>query len=472
MEGSTGDAAEELATNDGPAPEDAGHDVTSMVDAGDASDAGPKPVTVMVFGASGAEQGVTVVFGDATGAVVGTPATSDSAGFVAQVLPAGATTITALLGTATNPSPYTVLGVQPGDFLVVPDFTSLAPYATGLLDVTALPASPPANTAGYYATVGACAASAAMPPITVGFAGTACFGLGAFGGKNQGVVPVLVEASDPNGNLLGFTFQNANPLSAFAADAGTLSVSLAGDTWSTATTTQTIAVTNPPDGSTLSTYVGESANAVLRELSQVTVVDDAGVQTTVVTTHPGYADSLQTEVAIVNPQWAVGTVVGAAPPTSNGTVNIDATSLGTLPQISAVMVDSTVAAQPKLTWTLAQGSLAAAAGLVAYASWTGTNDAGAAINGNWTIVAPSSASSIQVPALPATASAYAPPAGASFQGTVQGLAGSLIPGYAQLRSVGGAIASPPTAGCVAWPVLPSIGTGTLSVTIFTTALCG
>jgi hypothetical protein len=460
-----GDAAEDLATIDAPA--DAAHDVTS---GGDASEAGPPAVSILVFGASGPENGVSIVFGDATGAVVGAPATTGVQGLVNQALPPGASTITALLGTATNPAPYTVMGVQPGDSIVVPDVASLTPFESDAVDVTALPAPPPMNAATYGFTVGACPGSGAMPPYLVPLTGTACFGLGASGGTYHAVVNVLVEAYDANANLLGFTFQKGYALSGI--DGGALAVSLAADTWSTTTTKQELAIANQPDGSAVTTHVGEAANAVLRQLPQLTVVDDAGVQHTVVTTHVGYAAALQTEVAISNPQWAIGTAVGAAPPASSGALTIDATSLGKLPQITSVTADSSVAGRPKLTWTLAQGSLGVTTGLVAYTSWSQT-DAGTSINGNWTVVAPSSVTSIQVHALPASASSYQPPAGALVYGAVQGLVGSVIGSYGQLRTVGAAIASPyQPLGCVASPVLPAIGTGMLSVTIYTQAVCG
>jgi hypothetical protein len=471
MEGSAGDAPEDITTMD--APVEAAPDVTSGVDANDASESDAGAVSILVFGASGPEQGVSIVFGDATGAVVGASATTAVNGLVNQALPAGATMITALLGTAANPSPYTVMGVQTGDFIVVPDFASLLPYESGFLDVTALPAPPPANATGYAVSSGACESSGAMAPFTVSFYGTSCFGLGAFGGIYHAVVPVLAEAYDVNGALLGFTFQKSNALAGFDAGAGTLPVSLAAATWSTSTTTQELAVANAQDGGpSPSFYSSEVANGVVHQLSQQTVVDDAGAQHTEVTTHVGYADTLQSEADISSAQWAISSAVGTAPPTSSGTVTIDATSLATLPQITAVSVDPTVPAQPKLTWTLSQGSLAVATGLVSYTQWQATSDAGTSINGNWTVVAPSSATSIQAPALPASSGAYQPPAGAQLQGTVQGLVGSVISSYAKLRTVGATIASPATTGCVASPVLPALGSGTLSVTIYMTAGCG
>jgi len=471
MEGSAGDAPEDLATID--APMDAAPEVATGADASDASETDAGVVSILVFGASGPEQGVSIVFGDATGAVVGASATTGINGVLNQPLPSGATMITALLGTAANPAPYTVMGVQVGDLIVVPDFASLLPYESGFLDVTALPASPPANATGYNVYAGVCENSAGMAPFTVSFSGRSCFGLGAFGGTYHAVVPVLAEAYAVNANLLGFAFQKGNALSGFDAGAGSLPVSLAAATWSTSTTTQVLAVVNQQDGGpSPSIYSGEVANGVVHQLSQQTVVDDAGAQQTVVTTHVGYADTLQSEADILNTQWAISAAVGTAPPTSSGTVTIDATSLGSLPQITAVTVDPTVPAQPKLTWTLSQGSLGVTTGLVSYTQWQATSDAGTVINGNWTIVAPSSATSIQAPALPASAGAYQPPAGAQLQGTVQGLVGSVIGSYAKLRTVGAAIASPPSIGCVPVPVLPAFGSGTLSVTLYMTAGCG
>ena len=442
-----------------PPPQDASVDVPV---GNDASEAAPGAVAITVFGASGPEKGITIVYGDATGAVAGTPATTGATGMVNQALPAGATMITALLGNANNPSPYTVMGVQAGDTIIVPDLASLVPYGQGQAQVTALPASPPANTAGYNAIAGLCTNSLSGPPIAVNLQqGIGCIGLGLFGGSYGAAVPMLVDAQDANGNVLGFTFQKNNALSAL--DAGILNLSLAADTWSTSLTTQTLVVSNQPDGgSTPNLVASESANDILHRLNTQYVNDDAGGQLMQVTTHVGYADRVQVEASISpNGQWSIATATAVAPPTTDGTLTIDATPLGVLPQISSTGVDQTNSVRPILTWTTAQGSLASTTtGLIGTMMWDGTDDAGAPINGNWTIVAPSSATALQAPALPASAGAYEPTVDASIQNMLQGLVGTAVPSYGQLRTVGAAVAAPFSAGCVFTPIIPYVPAGT------------
>lgn len=457
-----------------PPPQDASVDSPPRNEAG--KEAGMLAVTITVFGATGPEQGVTIVYGDATGAVVGTPATTDAAGMVTQLLPAGATMITALLGNASSPSPYTVMGVQEGDGIFVPDFGSLTTYAQGSVQVTDVPASPPANTVAYNAFIGSCD-NQGTPPIFVGLssgtAGLGCIGLGSFGGGFGAAIPLLVEATDAtDNNVFGFTFQKNNSFATFDAGVDLLNISLSGGTWSTSFTTQTLAVANLPSSTVANLQGSESANDVLHLLPLNYVTTDAG-SVAQVTTHVGYGDTFQAEAwSSSNYQWYAATATSVAPPTADGTVTIDATPLGTLPQITATNTDVTTPERPALTWTLAQGTFASTTGLIGNIQWSAFDDAGAAINGNWTIVAPSSATSLQAPALPASASAYQPPAGATFMNMLQGLVGTAVPSYQQLRSVGPVIGAHENAGCVSTPVVPYLPSGTLSISVFTSSGCG
>ncbi len=460
------DAANEMT----PPPQDASVDVPVV---NDASEAAPGAVAITVFGASGPEQGVTIVYGDATGAVVGTPATTNAAGMVDEALPAGATMITALLGNANNPSPYTVMGVQAGDTILVPDLYSLVPYGQGQAQVADLPASPPANATNFNAIAGLCTNGLSGPPIPINLGdGIGCIGLGSFGGSYRAAIPILVDAQDANGNVIGFTFQKNNALSGW--DASLLNLSLAAGTWSTSLTTQTLVVDAPDGGSAPNVVASESANAILHKLNYQYVNDDAGGQLMQVTTHVGYADTLQLEASYTpNYQWFLATATAVAPPTADGTITIDATPLGVLPQINTNSVDQTNSARPVLTWTTVQGSLATSTtGLIATFMWGGADDAGATITGNWTIVAPSSATSLQAPALPASAGAYAPLPDASIQSVLQGLTGTAVPSYGQLRTVGAAVAAPIQFGCTFTPIIPSVPAGTLSITLFSSSGCG
>src|SRR5579863_1913053 len=106
--------------------------------------------------------------------------------------------------------------------------------------------------------------------------------------------PLLVLALDTNSNEVGFTFQTPLPLS--VDDAGTVSVSLANDTWTASgAVQQQIAIANAPN-------VPGQSFAVFKEIAEgvasSTIVDltpspDAGTINTTFPTHPGYASAVQ-----------------------------------------------------------------------------------------------------------------------------------------------------------------------------------
>ena len=109
-----GSIADSAPTGDTSTPSDAAPEA--------APDAGV-PVVVTVVGAAGVEPGVTIVFDDPSGALLGTQ-TTDASGRASGVVAAGGS-VTALLGDPNMfVSPITIAGVVPGDALTVVDWGS------------------------------------------------------------------------------------------------------------------------------------------------------------------------------------------------------------------------------------------------------------------------------------------------------------------------------------------------------------
>jgi hypothetical protein len=189
----------------------------------------------------------------------------------------------------------------------------------------------------------------------------------------------------------------------------------------------------------------------------------------VFTTHAGFPDFEQIEVS--SSEYFAGAVAMAtaiATPAADGAPTVDLTPLGAVPAITSLSIDSTVPAQPVLNWITSSGSLSAMTGIVAFASWSAPpGDAGAA-NGTWTIVSPAtSQTSLQAPPLPATQSAWAPAAGASFNsGNLWAVTGSALPTYAAVRAATSVFPDPPE--CQTYgpfvPALPAVGTS-LAITM-------
>ena len=144
--------------------------------------------------------------------------------------------------------------------------------------------------------------------------------------------------------------------------------------------------------------------------------------------------------------------------------------LSSLPYITTSSLDSSDAgtpAQPNVSWTTS-GAATAAAGVFVSLQWYARDvDAGTSINGTWTILAPSTATSVRAPALPAASQSFAPASNAQFNSAprVGLVSGSLVPSYGVLRGEFGAI---PFFGAnsdwsFALPALPADGTINFSV---------
>lgn len=467
-------------------PAEAQAEASPPVDSGttpEAEASGPTPVVVIVGGAAGFETGIPVVFGDASGAVLSSGMTAGAAGAAAGVVPPTGGMITVLLGTAAMPSLYTVTGVKPGDQVLVADWTSIAPFVGESAAITSVPAATwDAGVGSYSANAGSCYNSAVALPVDVSLGGSTagdlpCIGLTAQGASFGAAYPLLVRAYDPVGTPLGFTVQKNNLLTG-ADDAGLVSPMLTG-TWSTSETTQTVFVTQADGGTPPSlTYTySEIANGVPMEnfLAAAAPPDAGPVPIGTAQTHVGYADSvlLEGSQASVNgfPQGNVVEVAGP-PPTADGMISLDVTSIGTIPTITAVTATAPTPAQPTIGWTVSGGTLAGLTGVVAMTRWTSAADASTAQSGLWTIVTPgTSAASVQAPQLPAALASYAPSAGVTYgEVTVYAIDGqTAIPDYASLVKIG-SLFRPQDGPCsLTYPALPQMpGAGTVAASIFST----
>jgi hypothetical protein len=448
------DSAPAEATAPAEASIDASLDATtSDVTVPEASvDAGPAPVTVAVSSALGPEQGVTVVFQDATGAILSS-GTTDATGTASGGVPAGGQA-TVLLGTSLAPAAYTIQGVAPGDTLAVYDTSSDAIYDSDSVSIDSWSSGAPAGTANYTAYIGACERIAAMPPIVD--TANQCSAAGHFG--------VLLEATgdaDAGSPTLGYTWQNGNTL---PTDGGTTHVNMAG-AWSTTTASQTITVENAPafTGSLNGAVtLSQIADGTMLSSSNSAIPADGG---TAFPFYPGYPDFLQSEVRFDNFTQFFAVATRGAPGAGSGTTTLDLSQLP--PYITTAAVDSSVVSQPSVTWSVQAdaGATGAFDGVLVVVGWAGTNDAGVNVRGTWSIVAPPTSTKVQVPAIPGGSSAWAPLASQTYPVVVL-VDATYVSGYAQFRS---SIAALPLttaigSGLFDPPVVPPLtSNGTLSV---------
>ncbi len=441
---------------------DAGAD-TSIADA----DAAAQPLTLKVLLLGAPEQGIHVVFQDATGVVI-TSADTDATGTVTQLVAAGSQ-VTVLLGTTTSPNLVTLTDVAPGDVLTVVD-TENESFSSNSVSFT-LPA-PTWDASGSTEQVHAGSCQVTLPGIL--YPQPFC--------QSGGVFPVLARALDSTGQELAYTYQGGNVLDPDGGlpDGDTTVPVVVTRPWATSTATATITVTNPPpqtiDGGQVSTanrvsvsYSEVSGNVPLSLLSGAgSTIDDAGTQTVGYVMHPGYPDFVQAaayddfNTGYGSVEMIVAGATRAAATATSQSLSLD---LSSLPPIVAASIDSSSAgtiAQPNVTWTSA-GSLSAANGIFVQAQWYQTIplDGGGAsyVSGTWTILAPPTATSVHAPALPASFAPWIPGVGSSWTTLprVGAIKASFVPGYAALRAQFGSL--PFMSGYqIVVPTLPVNGT--------------
>ena len=440
----SGDGASNMQRGDEGGDAEGASDATRTGDVlsdGATTDAPPPgPVTIVVSSVNGPEQGVSIVFSNPDGSYVASGST-DASGKATQTLAAGGM-VTALLG-ATQEL-VTIVGVASGDVLSLLDPTVQAPE--GSWSLTSVTTSMAPATTNYSELNGPCTRNNLGLPLP--YAGTPVFTDCAW----KGAMPVLLLAfNTTNGGynltpLGGFTFSNSNAL---LPDGGVLDVAL-GQSW-TQTSTVTVNLSNVPagfdtrdvdhyeysDGFAFSPYVWGYPNV------QPVVVDDPDAGTASVTfpSYPGLPDFVQSQAVMGN---AGGTAtIAMRSDTLPSTVSLDLSQV--LPEILAGGIDGVSApGRPIASWT-PLAPLGSADGTYATVSWN---------NGNqlWIFVLPPASTTVQAPALPGSASSWAPAPTNSFELTVTTVDAEGVDGYSAFRAMGTTLMSQGVA-----PPLPMAG---------------
>jgi hypothetical protein len=430
-------------------------------------------VTVRVVGALGYEQGITIVWGDSTGAVRGT-STTNAQGIAAYAAAAG-DMVTALLGSPSAASLTTIMGIQPGDALVFADRTTLP--SPQFVQINAFPPSPPTGTVEYYVwNPGNYYTAPITFPLTFGV--TPALGLS---GSTVGESFAERVSADTDINLeLGFVF--AKNLGASNVDGGPASVALSGP-WSTSFTTQQFVVQSPDGSTPQGTDYAEIASGVAFYPSTEQESDGSSppVGTQLYMTHPGFADYVQGWAFTQTPVTGGGggaleIAVSEPAPSGDGSLTIDWGDIDAMPTLTSIAVDSTNPAQPALSVTTSSGSLATTTAVIALATWSGSTDGGPDdAEGSWLVVSPGTAGPIQIPQLPGgSAWSLASLANVSLgDASVYAVQGSALPGYAQVRAAAGIFTLKTNCLEYTGPLLPPLLTsGMLMVSAITTGGCG
>lgn len=402
-------------------------------DVPDTYDAGPAPVTVVVRNEFALESGVSVVFQDATGAVIAT-AMTDATGSAAMVVPDGSQ-VTALVGTASAPSLTTVTQVAPGDVITIVDVTARGGF-DAFVSIGAVPPSPPATTAEYVVQAGiGCGNDFASTPGQLEIRG-AC--------EAAGHVPFLVIASDSTFTPLAYSYLKTFTLpgdagvgDADAGDAGTPNVAITLP-WQTAMVNDTVSLTNAPTMGGVELTSAEVAAGVPYSTQQYVNFSsgDAGPVQSTVAHHVGYPDAIQDAVVQRTSKgsfsFGASLTQSFAAPTADSTTTFDLSTM--LPAISATSLDATPSARPTVAWT-APTPLGKSGGFATF-RWSTPTDGGF-VAGTWTIVVPASATSVTAPALPSVLAAWAPTTASSWSDQVPAVAfvdGSTLVSYSAMRN--------------------------------------
>jgi hypothetical protein len=473
--GDAGRDAADATTPDGSQPTgaaDSGVDGASDAAGGpDAADATPDAieeppppttVEVLVVNAAGPEMGVTVVFSDATGALITTGVT-DANGTVVQQLAAGSQ-VTAELGQSYAPNLVTVAGVKPGDVLKLLDGPFLSNQ--GVAEVT-FNGLADASASDYLLSSGVCGVD------TDGGTGTFDYGIGPQCTNASGQFPVLAQANGGAGTL---AWQSGK--GNLVTDGGVSPVNLSSATWSTTFGTETLTLTNVGDGVGPYTAFTEYASSDSVSSVPYSVTNfglnqlDAGLFESTFTIHPGLGDFDQAEVEYQitqsggNSLLAIATRVSATTAGSpSASVTIDVSDV--LPAITGATLDATNPGQPKFAWTSA-APLSVSAATFVQAQWTeALDDAGTVRTGTWTVIVPASQMSATAPQIP-SASGFGPGARSTWPATfpiVFSMNGDGFSTYDTVRALAARVGSSLSAGSS--PLVPPLpANGRARITAF------
>lgn len=337
----------------------------SLSDANPPDSSGPRPVTVVVTTRKGPKANVTVVFHDATGAVIESKKTGPDGKATSGTspLPSMATAV------VTDRELLTWTGVQAGDELpvVAEDSSTIATY-----DVS-LPGLPDAGATDYLAYVGRCSAKGdGLTPLSVPI-DEYCRGAGA----------VLAHADAPYVGTVAYAF--AKNVSG-ATDGGTTAITTGP--WLTPTDLAA-SVANAPAGSPTFKLSLIASGAVFP-------VFFGGLEGSTMTFRvpPGFADALNVVVTIPGSVSGAARLVGkrVAP-----TASIALDFAEALAEVSEGKIANAAAAprRPTITWKGATTTTKGGVARLAYFPPLSLSPT------RWTIVVPPGTTSVQAPAMPA-----------------------------------------------------------------------
>jgi hypothetical protein len=369
--------------------------------------------TVIVTKAGAPDPGVTVVFEDAAGNLVGSAVTGAD-GKASSVVVAGSQ-ITVLFGVAGSRQLITYLGVKPGDVLNV---VERAPRDVTITTPASAVGGSPSIVAGNFS----CSTNAASTGTQVLiFLQPECI---------TGTTFPVLGTFYSSGRYFSFK-KDITP----AASGGTTVSGLSS--WALGAPF-TLDITNAPTvpGATAHAYLGQNANLQSASLSSETALiltGGAGTATFAVAT--GYADAYQGDVEFADylSGVAYNRVVSfskriAAPASAQA---LDLTP-GVLPQLTGITRTGTTRAV--VAWTAA-ASLATTDSGVVSVTWSQPMDGGSAENVEWTFIVPPDTLTLTLPQLPGQFSAFAPDASSAFDPPSVGFFESdLVPSYDVVRA--------------------------------------
>ncbi len=400
----------------------------------------PQPVTVVVTNIDGtAMQGITVVFHDASGAVLETKQTAadGKAASTPSQAPAMATVV---FGQGSSERELlTWTGVQGGDVLPV-----VAPPSGTLAEVEITIPGRFTGTGGptfnYYAQVGGCQAysTIANEPIRV-FVEPHCY---------SGAGAVLVAGSNTNDVIVAHA--SKKPVTT-PTDGGVVAVTT--DPWSVAPTDVTVSITNTNDGSGSATFSQITNQTAFPESKSL----DDTYQASFRAVSGSFVEAYNASVVFTNGVRSSRVLGKRVLPT--GTITFDATQLP--PALTAAAVDPTSKQRPTATWTGNVGAMKG--GLVRLHWWDSPTESSTL----WTIVVPANnaaSGAVTAPALPADFDEILPSADGgsrSWETTpeVSFVDSDIVPDYATWRKLQGVIftSSIVRSGNVERTVLPQNG---------------
>lgn len=426
------------SVTDAPPPLDAPADTTPS-----------NTATVVVTKGGAPSAGVTVVFEDAAGNLVGTAITGAD-GKATNPVVAGSQ-ITVALGAAGSRQLLTYLAVKPGDVLNVVE------RASRDVSITLAGSAPPSNGTVVVAGNLNCSTNTLGTSVLVSLTPDCITGP---------TFPVLATL-DSDGTKY-FSFKKGNAPSA----SGTTTVT-GLSAWATGTTFA-LNVTNAPNiaQASVNAYLGQIASNQSAAQSPTSGFSlNGGAGSAFFSVAGGYADAYQGEVQYTSYQGSYQQVLSFSKRIAGGAgVTAQALDLapGVLPTLLTLVTSNVGGARPTITWT-ASASLATTDSGVVTLPFLQPIDAGYD-NVEWTFIVPPGTLSVTAPQLPAQLAAFQPgsttilqpPSAAFFES-------DLIAGYDAVRQQAAAsgLAKVPV-GSFSNAITPALpANGTLRITAIT-----